>query len=96
MHSHYTCVCVYVHVREREKDRNGETEAQRERENTNENTYGQKSLIGSSCLGGCAWSRGDMEDKILLISLPRDLTQHQHLELSVTVLKTHFVYGEAL
>ena len=37
-----------------------------------------------------------MEDKILLISVPRDLTQHQHLELSVTVLKTRFVYGEAL
>ena len=79
MHSHCTSVCVYVHVRERKRKRNGEKEAQRERKNTNENTYGQKSIIGSSCLGGCAWSRGDMEDRILLVSAPRSLTQHQHL-----------------
>lgn len=79
MHSHCTSVCVYVHVRERKRKRNGEKEAQRERKNTNENTYGQKSIIGSRCLGVCAWSWGDMEDRILLVSVPRNLTQHQHL-----------------
>ena len=57
------CVCVCVCVWETETDRDRQTT---EKERIQVRTHRQSGVVVSICLGGRAWSLGNMEDMILL------------------------------